>query len=103
VTQYRLSALAKDDLSGIRSYTQREHGDQQCTPCLHDLRACFRRIGEYPGLGTASDDVRPGLKFQRQGRHLVFYVLKPYGVRILCVLHERVDRRRHEFTDDEDV
>ncbi len=63
----------------------------------HDLTACFRALAEHPGPGTASDAIRPGLRRQQQGRHIVFFVTKPYGVRIVRVLHERMDHRHHQW------
>ena len=99
---YRLSKLAQADLSGIRNYTRRERGEQQCAIYLHELRACFARLAEFPQMGTACDEVRPELRQWPHGRHVVFYLYKPYGVRIIRVLHDTMDPRRHEFTDEED-
>jgi toxin ParE1/3/4 len=102
MTKYRLSKLAKADLSSIRDYTKRKHGARQCALYLHDLTACFRALAEHPGLGTACDAIRPGLRRQQQGRHIVFFVTKPYGVRIMRVLHKRMDQE-HDFTAEEDL
>jgi plasmid stabilization system protein ParE len=38
---------------------------------------------------------------EEQGRHVVFYVPRPYGVRVVRVLHERMLPNRHDLNDDE--
>src|ERR1700743_3213789 len=102
VPEFRLTRNADADMDGIADYTRRKHGDRQLALYLNGLETCFARLAEHPGLGTACDGVRPDLREQRHEHHVVFFVAKPYGVRIIRVLHERMDRRRHEFTDEED-
>jgi plasmid stabilization system protein ParE len=51
-------------------------------------------------LERRRDAIRPGLKSQKQGRHVIFYVHDGKGVLIVRVLHERMDHEHHDFTDE---
>ncbi|MEO8905764.1 MAG: hypothetical protein ABI488_24770 [Polyangiaceae bacterium] len=43
-----------------------------------------------------------GLFRQEQGKHVVFYRLRPYGIRIIAILHERMLPDLHLSADDEE-
>lgn len=101
---FRLARKAREDLTGIRDYTRRRWGAAQCKTYLTELRASFRRLAENPLLlGHAADEIRPGLRRSTQGLHIVFYVPKPYGVRIVRVLHEVMQHDLHDFSDEDDL
>jgi toxin ParE1/3/4 len=101
VHKFRLTPKAEADLGGIAAYTKREHGERQCALYLGELESRFTRLREFPVLERARSTIRPGLKSQRQGRHVVFYLDEGEGVLIVRVLHERMDHEHHDFTGDD--
>src|SRR5215471_2695128 len=102
MSKYRLSKFAKNDLAGIRNYTRERYGVEQCKRYLHALTACFRTIAENPNLGRSCDYLAPGLIRIEEGKHVVFFTEKPYGVRIVRVLHERMMPGRHDLIGGEE-
>jgi plasmid stabilization system protein ParE len=41
-------------------------------------------------MGRACDVISPGLHRHEQGKHVVFYRLRPGGIRIVRVLHQQM-------------
>lgn len=101
--RFRLAPRAETDLDGIADYTLREHGDRQCAIYLSEIEARFARLREVPVLERPCDRIRPGLRSQKQGRNVVFYLHESEGVLIVRVLHERMAHEEHEFSGEEDV
>ena len=101
--KFRIFPRAAADLDGIADYTKREHGDRQCGLYVGQLYSRFARLRESTVLERACDAVRPGLKCQQQGRHMVFYLHdKDEDVLIVRVLHEHMNPG-DDFTDEEDL
>jgi toxin ParE1/3/4 len=102
VREVRFSARAESDLQEIAAYTLRRWGVNQCAHYVGELEACCQQLADSPELGRPYDDVRPGLLRHRQGRHVIFYRVRPYGIRIVAVLHGRMLPERHLADDDDD-
>jgi len=102
MTKYRISKHARSDLTRIRTYTSDRYGTEQCKRYLQALTACFRMLAETPSRGRRCDRLRPGLMRMEEGEHVVFFVQKPYGVRIVRVLHKRMLPERHELIDNDE-
>jgi toxin ParE1/3/4 len=66
------------------------------------LATCFHKIAENPNRGRNCDYLAPGLMRIEEGKHMVFFTEKPYGVRIVRVLHERMMPGRHDLTRGEE-
>lgn len=62
-------------------------------PC-RDRRG-IARLKEYPELGKARDDVRPGYRSLRINEHIVYYTVTPSVIRIVRVLHVRMEPEPH--------
>jgi toxin ParE1/3/4 len=101
VAEYILSKRAETDFDGIAAYTITTWGPEQCARYLGQLEACCQQLAEEPQLGRSCDQIRPGLFRYEQGKHVVFYRLRPYGIRVIAVLHERMLPVLH-LIDDED-
>jgi toxin ParE1/3/4 len=95
MSQFRLARPALEDLRSIRRYTRRRWGDDQARRYLTELDECFHMLAENPKLGRQCDDIRPGLLRRETGRHVVFFRLEKYGIRIVRVLHERMLPQLH--------
>jgi toxin ParE1/3/4 len=50
---------------------------------------------EQPTQGRKADELAPGLRRVEYQSHVVFYIPKDHGIRIVRVLHQRMDVTRH--------
>ena len=95
MTDYRLTSRAETDLAGIADYTIETFGIEQARRFRDDLEACFRKLAENPRLGRSAETLAPGLRRFEHREHAVFYAKDKGGVRIVRILHARMDAPRH--------
>lgn len=96
---FRLTELAKQDLRSIGRYTQANWGREQRDIYLSKIDASFHLLASEPERGRACDDIRPGYRKYRVGRHVIFYLQSSVGLEIIRILHERMDLEAH-FDDE---
>ncbi len=94
MASYKIAVKANADLSEIYKYTAIKFGSQQARTYFLELHECFQLIANKPMLGRSVNEMRPDLRRIEQRSHIVFYVQKEYGVRILRVLHQSMDAQR---------
>ena len=92
---YSLSSKAAADLDGIYEYTILNFGLSQARTYLFGLHEGFEALAQHPMQGRKSDELAPGLRRFEYQSHIVFYVLKDKGIRIVRVLHQSMDVKRH--------
>jgi toxin ParE1/3/4 len=86
---------ARQDLKDIWRYSFASWGETQADKYLAELGAGIARLRDRPELGKPRDDLRPGYRALRINEHTVHYVLTPSVIRIVRVLHSRMDPDRH--------
>lgn len=92
---HRLSLRARTDLDDIWEYTCRATGDVAVADRQIDaITDRFRFIADWPRLGRARDDLRPGLRSHRSGNYSIFYRVDGPDIIILRILHGRRDIAR---------
>jgi toxin ParE1/3/4 len=96
---FHLTELAKQDLRSIGRYTQLTWGREQRNLYLTKLDDCFHLLAQEPQRGKACDDIRSGYRKYHVGRHLIFYCQSAEGLKIVRILHDRMDIEIH-FDDD---
>ena len=96
----RFTRLAEADLLDIGLYTIRTWGRTQCNRYLRQLEQQCHRLAADPKRGRPCDDVRPGLRRSRVGRHVVFYREEAGGILVSRILHERMLPEQQEMEDD---
>lgn len=92
---YSLSAKAAADLEDIYEYTILEFGLDQARLYLLGLHERCELFAEQPSHGRTADELVPGLRRCEYQSHMIFYLPKDHGIRIIRVLHQRMDVRRH--------
>ncbi|TKB70724.1 MAG: type II toxin-antitoxin system RelE/ParE family toxin [Nitrospira sp.] len=95
MASYSLSSKAATDLEGIYEYTILHFGLEQARVYLLGLHARFQMLAEQPTQGRKADELAPGLRRVEYQSHVVFYIPKDHGIRIVRVLHQRMDVTRH--------
>lgn len=101
MSRFRLTVQAEADLLDIADYTLRTWGEQQCARYLDQLEHCCQRLADHAIFGRPCDHVRPGLRRQEQGKHVIFYRRDGEGILVLRILHERMLPELHVGEDDE--
>ncbi len=92
---YSLSSKAAADLDGIYEYTILHFGLEQAKAYLFGLHERFQMLAAQPTQGRTADELAPGLRRIEYQSHVVFYMSKDDGIRIVRVLHQRMDVARH--------
>jgi toxin ParE1/3/4 len=91
----RVSAKAQCDLEEIWRYTLETWSEDQADLYVGQVRAAMELLTRNPGLSRAADDIRPGLRKYTVGSHILFVRLDTSSIRLVRVLHGRMDARRH--------
>lgn len=58
---------------------------------LDQLGEAAGRLADHPEMGTARNDIRPGLRYLISGSYLLLYRITDAGVEIVRVVHGRRD------------
>ena len=89
---HRLAPQARAELDEIWDYITRESGNAAVADGVVDfITDRFHLLGQYPRLGRARDDLRPGLRSYRAGEYAIIYTIDGADALILHVLHGRRD------------
>ena len=92
---YSLSSKAAADLDEIYEYTILHFGLEQARVYLLGLHERFQMLAEQPTHGRKAEELAPGLRRLGYQSHMIFYLPKDNGIRIVRVLHQRMDVTRH--------
>ena len=96
MADYVLSERAKKDIRSIADYTEEKWSEKQAEDHVRMLITECRALADRPLAGRSYDDYRPGLRGCPCGRHVIFYrILSLAKVRIVRILHEKMDFPRH--------
>ena len=96
----RFTRLAEADLLDIGLYTNRTWGRRQCNRYLRQLEDGCRKLADDPSRGRPCDEIRPGLRRSRVGRHVVFYRVEAGGILVSRILHERMLPEKQAMEDE---
>jgi toxin ParE1/3/4 len=92
--QVVLTRPARRDFRDILSYGRQRHGPEQEVRYVEAIDRALLLLGENPLLGRARDDLRPGLRGLPVEQHLIVYEVRRGVVRVLRILHQRMDAHR---------
>ncbi len=74
----------------IARFTLDRWGVSQARRYIQDLQETFQILAENPGMGRYCDAINSGLHRHEQGKHVIFYRLKPGGIRVVRILHQQM-------------
>ena len=95
--KFSVSRPAQSDLRAIARYTVQTWGQSQALRYAQGLDKCFQLLAENAGIGRECDAISSGPRRHEQGKHVVFYRLKPGGIRIIRVLHQQMIPTKSHF------
>ena len=88
------SPEAWDDLEDIAIYSALTWSEERKDQYLGTLERALLRLGDFPQLGRARHDLRPGYRSLQIERHIAIDEALPTELYILSILHVRMDARR---------
>ncbi|MDP6833295.1 MAG: type II toxin-antitoxin system RelE/ParE family toxin [Rhodospirillales bacterium] len=86
MSDYRLSAAAKQDLIDIARYGDEQHGVAQSNRYRDQLKQRFSQLAEQPLLYAAVDHIRPGYRRSVCGSHSIYYRIIGDTVEIMRII-----------------
>lgn len=66
-----ITDTARKDLKKLTRESNRTWGKDQTRSYVARLRSRFQSFRDYPELGTARDDIRPGYRLFPEGSHVI--------------------------------
>jgi len=89
---YRLTRSAAADLHKVVRYTMQQWGKTQCQAYIAQIEAAAKELAFGKGVYKSRDDLLPGLRVRRAGKHYLFCIpRRNKPALILAILHERMD------------
>jgi toxin ParE1/3/4 len=90
-----LSRRAQADLDDIRDYSLAEFGVARAIAYLDAVESAFRRILDFPEIGSAHPNVRPPIRSLGCQQHRIFYQVEGDMILVVRILHKAMDTARH--------
>ena len=93
-TNFRLSALAKEDLNSIFKYTIQNWGEVQAKEYAQKISDGFHLLSKKPTIGKSRNDLYPNALCFPIGSHIIFYEINndlDTGIEIARILHHTTD------------
>lgn len=86
---------ARADLIEIWLFSGREWGAERADAYLAEIEDAIQLLATFPESGSPSVHLGRSYRRTRVGSHIVIYRADPSGIRIIRVLHQRMDVNRH--------
>lgn len=82
---YKLSEIADQKITEIYEFSILNFGEKQADKYYFSLHNTLKLLAEQPELGRVYYDFRR----HEHEKHVIFYTIKPFGVFVIDILHER--------------
>lgn len=89
------TAEAENDLQSLLDYSLATWGERQQDRYAERISEAIRDLVAYPEIGTARQDIAPDLRNRRVGQHVIYYRVLDMSIRIVRVLHARMNAGEH--------
>lgn len=90
-----LSRRAQADLDDIRDYSLAEFGTARAVAYLDAMEEAFRRMLDYPEIGSIHRAVHPPIRCLGCQQHRIFYQVDGDRMLVVRILHNAMDVQRH--------
>jgi toxin ParE1/3/4 len=91
----RISREAQRDLFSIADYSEREWGADAKLKYMDRIATRFESLRRHPNLGRPRTEFGPSLFSILCGGHIIFYRVTDNEVKVVRVLHQRMDFGAH--------
>lgn len=89
-----LSRRAQVDLDDVRDYSVAEFGNAGAAAYLDAIEASFRRMLDFPCIGSVHATLRPPTRSLGCQQHRIFYQVEGEMILVLRILHKARDAER---------
>ncbi|WP_376696650.1 type II toxin-antitoxin system RelE/ParE family toxin [Wenzhouxiangella sp. EGI_FJ10305] len=90
-----LSDKARRDFESILRYTVQQWGRRQMEAYSNTLDAAIHQISRNPEIGILRTDLKQPYRTYPTGVHVIIYRQSSRQIRILRILHQRMDPAKH--------
>lgn len=90
-----LRPAAHRDFRSILAYTISQWGTAQRDEYRAAIDRALETLGANPEIGKAREDLSPGLRSYQVKQHVIYYRVVGSSVRVLRVLHGKMNAARH--------
>jgi toxin ParE1/3/4 len=90
-----LSPEARDDYADVQSYTLQTYGTAQWEKYEGRIAEVLDLLAAHPHIGSARDDLPPHYRVFPVEQHRIIFFVTEDAVRVVRILHSRMDTRRH--------
>lgn len=91
----RISSKAARDLEHIWVHSVENWGEEQAERYTLQIKVAFDLLRANAGLARSAEDVRPGLRKFTVGSHVLYMRVGDTFLRVVRILHGRMDASRH--------
>lgn len=90
-----LSVSAQADLAGIARHSEQAWGPARKKLYMAAIGRRLTLLRVRPFVGAAREDIAPSYRSLRCAAHMIFYRVDANQIRVLRVLHVKMDPHRH--------
>ena len=90
-----LSRRAHTDLRNIWHYTATHWSEEQADRYVAQVHDTLAALAQNSFLGSGSEELGPDYRKHRAGSHVIFFRREADIIRIVRVLHQSMDFKRH--------
>lgn len=83
-----IATEARADLRAIHSYSVEHWGRARSAAYLDNIQVKLRALAESALSGAPADEVRPGLRRQVAGSHVIWFRIEGDRLKVIRVLHQ---------------
>jgi toxin ParE1/3/4 len=95
MSHWTLARRAQRDIDDIRDYTVKRWGDDQAKRYLLKIQQTIELVLREPNRRRACDEILPGYFRVNAGSHVIFYRQSGEDIRVMRILHERMNVDDH--------
>ncbi|WP_339469578.1 type II toxin-antitoxin system RelE/ParE family toxin [Pseudomonas sp. EL_65y_Pfl1_R83] len=92
MAEYRLTPAAERDLENIWVYSAQTWSVEQANRYIDSVTKAFEQLAQQPKIAPACDEISPGYRHYRVERHTLYFQIGTYGIEIVRIVHDRMDR-----------
>src|SRR5687768_7576782 len=86
---------AEADFRSLLQYTHATWGAEQRDLYADRIMSAIQELLSHPELGSVRNELALGLRNHRAGQHVIFYRIYDRSIRIVRILHAKMDPAAH--------
>ena len=88
---FYFTKASRKDLKDIWRYTYKNWGEKQADSYLLGIQSTCVELSKSPTIGRLFHDLEVEVRVYRYKKHYIFYFEKDISIKIIAVIHEKMD------------